>query len=98
MNLTFTNESNFNALEFADKIQDILANELFECKISQVTEGFVDFFELDLTITLEDKKLRINNIFREANFHRWTDKNDDEFSCASSFWRYVASNAKEIKE
>jgi hypothetical protein len=102
MNLTFTNESDFDALAFASTIQDILANETFECQISQVNEEhYSDYFELDLVIVLESKKLRVANCFHAVHNSSmktiWRDKNDEQFSCASTFWRYVASNAKEIK-
>jgi hypothetical protein len=102
MNLTFTNDSNFDALEFAKTIQDVLANETFECQIIQVSgEKHGDELELNLTINLESKKLHINNRFHSVSSYSstqkiWRDRNDEQFSCASSFWRYVASNAKEI--
>lgn len=99
MNLTFTNESDFDTLALANTIQDILSDEAFECKISQAGN---DSFALDLVITLENKKLRVNNNFRSGGCAStrkvWLDENSEQFSCASSFWRYVSANAKEIKE
>ena len=102
MIITFTNESSFDALALANTIQDILANEEFECKITQVAEeSYSDYFELDLTITLESKRLHINNCFRSSGHSStrktWLDKNNEQFSCASTFWRYIANNAKETK-
>jgi hypothetical protein len=103
MTINFTNESDFDTLAFANSIQDILSNEDFQCKITELTSGeYTGYLELDLTITLENKTLHINNCFRSSQTYStrkvWADKNDEQFSCASTFWRYVASNAKEIKE
>lgn len=99
MTLSFTHKSNFDALAFAHSIQDILANEDFECKITELPDG--ECFELDLTIQLENKKLYIIDSFYSnsgpsSTRKSWLNKNDEQFSCAASFWRYVASNAKEI--
>ena len=100
MKLSFTNESNFDTLKLASFIQDVLTNEDFECNIEESTSVQDQSVHLELTLTLENKKLYLNESFKlsggSSTRQTWDDQNGETFSCAKTFWRYIAANANLI--
>jgi len=97
MKLSFTNESNFDALKLASFIEDVLMNEDFECNIVE----FADYYlHLELTLTLENRKFYLTESFKlnggNSTRQTWDDQNGETFSCAKTFWRYIAANANPI--
>lgn len=99
MKLSFTNESNFDTLKLASFIQDVLINEDFECNIAECADYCS---HLEMRLTLENKKLYLSEIFKlnggNSTRQTWHDQNGESFSCAKTFWRYIAANANPIKE
>ena len=100
MKITFTHESNFDALKLATFIQDALANEDFECEVTELSKTVKQEFNLKLQIRLENRTLGLNRDFSLSGGHStraaWEDEKGEDFSCATRFWRYIDNNAKLI--
>ena len=100
MKITFNHESNFDALKLATFVQDALANEEFECEVTELFKEIKKEFNLKLQIRLENRTLGLNKDFSLSGGHStravWEDENGEYFSCATSFWRYIANSTKII--